>query len=177
MEATMRKTGLLLAAALMIALPAAAQTKSSGKLHCGKADPDYSIEVGDKPGHVVTLAKSTCTWDGSQQIAGLTTKSGVDVESGEVNGASMRATGYHTATMDNGDKYTVRFTGTATMGKDGSGAIEGKWSFVSGTGKLKGIKGSGTYKGTASADGADLNVDGEYTLPAPTAAAPAAKKK
>jgi hypothetical protein len=49
-------------------------------------------------------------------------------------------------------------------GKPVSG--EGTWSFTSGTGKLKGIKGKGTYKGTANADGSmTYQVDGEYSLP------------
>jgi hypothetical protein len=171
----MQKTGVVLLAALAFALPVSAQTKATGKVHCAKADPDYSIEVGDKPGHLVTARKAACTWS-DQQIAGIATKSGVDVTTGEVNGATVRDSGYHTATMENGDKYTVRFTGTATMGKDNSGTIEGKWSFVSGTGKLKGIKGGGTYKGTGNADGSgDVTVDGDYTLPAATT--PAAKKK
>ena len=171
----MRKTGLLWLAALMIALPASAQTKLAGKVHCDKADPNSTIEVGDKANHAVYARKAACTWDGSQEIAGLKTKTGVDVATGEVNGATMRDNGYHTATMDNGDKYVVRFTGTAAMAKDNTGTIDGKWTFVSGTGKLKGIKGSGTYKGTSNADGsADVTVDGDYTL---AAAAPAAKKK
>jgi hypothetical protein len=65
----------------------------------------------------------------------------------------------------------VRFNGTAMMAKDKTGTITGKWTFVSGTGKLKGIKGGGTYKGTAAADGsADVDVEGDYTLPAKTTA-------
>jgi hypothetical protein len=173
----MRKTGLLWLAALMMALPASAQTKLAGKVHCDKADPNSTIEVGDKSNHAMYARKAACTWDGSQEIAGLKTKSGVDVATGEMNGSMMHDSGYHTATMDNGDKYVVRFTGAATMGKDNTGTIDGKWSFVSGTGKLKGIKGSGTYKGTANADGsADVAVDGDYTLaPAAPAKAPAKK--
>jgi len=41
---------------------------------------------------------------------------------------------------------------------------------ASGTGKLKGIKGGGTYKGTAGADGSiTYAVEGEYSLPAKNA--------
>ena len=175
----MRKTGLLWLAAVLLAIPAAAQTKVGGKIHCAKADPDSMIEVGDKPGHTLYARKAACTWeDGSQEIAGLKTKTGVDVATGEVSGTTMRDSGYHTATMDNGDKYVVRFNGAATMAKDNSGTIDGKWSFISGTGKLKGIKGSGTYKGTANADGsADVTVDGDYTLAAKTTAPAATTKK
>lgn len=175
----MRKTGMCVLAVLTLAVPASAQTtataeKLTGKAHCAKSDPNYTVEVGDKPGHMLTMQKTTCTWtDG--QISGLTPKSADDQSTGEVTGASGHATGYHTVTMDNGDKYTVRYTGSMTIGKDNSGTLEGKWTFVSGTGKLKGIKGSGTYKGTGAPDGSgDVTVEGEYTL-AP--AKPAAPKK
>jgi hypothetical protein len=176
----MRKTVLLWLAALLLAVPASAQTKVGGKVHCAKSDPEYSVEVGDKTGHVMALRKTACTWaDGSQEIAGLKTKSGIDVATAEISGTTVRGSGYHTATMDNGDKYTVRISDTGAMNKDNTATVEGKWSFVSGTGKLKGIKGGGTYKGTVNADGtADVDVEGDYTLAAKTTApAPGAKKK
>ena len=89
----------------------------------------------------------------------------------------MHDAGYHVATMDNGDTYAVRFTGNATGAKDKTAAITGKWTFVSGTGKLKGIKGGGTYKGTGAADGsAEVEVEGDYTLAA-KATAPAPTKQ
>ena len=65
----MGKQVLLLLMALSVATSAAAQTKFTGKVHCAKADPDYSIEVGDKPGHVLTARKSACTWTESTDIA------------------------------------------------------------------------------------------------------------
>lgn len=175
----MRTTGFWLLALMTLALPAIAQTtdgtqKMSGKAHCAKPDPDDMVQVGDKPGHALMMTKSTCTWtDG--QVAGLTPKSADDVATGEMNGAMGRNNGYHIVTMDNGDKYTVRYMGTAKMAKDNTGTFEGKWTFVSGTGKLRGIKGSGTYNGIANADGSgDVTVDGNYTL-APEK--PAVKKK
>jgi hypothetical protein len=92
----------------------------------------------------------------------------------------MRDSGYHNATMDNGDTFTVRFQGSSKMNKDNSAPFEGKWTFVSGTGKLKGIKGRGTFKGMAAADGsADVDVEGDYTIapppPPPAKKAPAKK--
>ena len=163
--------------ALSVAASASAQTKLTGKAHCAKADPEYSIEVGDQPGHVLTARKAACTWTEGMEIAGLKVKAAQDVATGEVTGAAMRDAGYHVATMDNGDKYTVRFNGTSMMAKDKTGTISGKWTFVSGTGKLKGIKGGGTFKGTAAADGsADVEVEGDYTLAAKTTAPPPAKQ-
>jgi hypothetical protein len=164
----MRRTSMLWLAAILLAVPASAQTKLSGKVQCAKPDPDYAIEVGDKPGHVMSARKQTCVED--WKIADLAVKTGQDVATGEMNGATGRDNGYHTATMENGDKYVVHFGGTTTAAKDGTATFDGKWSFVSGTGKLKGIKGGGTYKGTGKADGSgEVMVEGDYTLPAPAA--------
>ena len=45
-------------------------------------------------------------------------------------------------------------------------SADGTWSFTGGTGKLKGIKGKGTYKGTGAPDGTvTYEVEGEYELP------------
>jgi hypothetical protein len=45
-------------------------------------------------------------------------------------------------------------------------SAEGKWSFGGGTGKLKGLKGKGTYKGKGAPDGTlTVEVEGEYELP------------
>ena len=42
----------------------------------------------------------------------------------------------------------------------------GTWTFTGGTGKLKGIKGKGTYKDKGAADGSGtIEVEGEYELP------------
>ena len=44
-------------------------------------------------------------------------------------------------------------------------ADDGGWQECKGTGKCKGIKGKGTYKGTPNADGTvSYKVDGEYSL-------------
>jgi hypothetical protein len=124
------------------------------------------IEVGDKPGHMLMVEKASCTYTMPLEIAGAKSKDGTDASTMEISGSTGRDNGYHTATMDNGDKFVVRFSGSSKMNKDNSMAFEGKWTFVSGTGKLKGIRGGGTYKGSAAADGSnDVDVEGEYTIP------------
>jgi len=52
--------------------------------------------------------------------------------------------------------------------KDGKpDTTEGTWSYTGGTGKLKGIKGKGTYKGKADSSGnMVVEVEGDYELPA-----------
>jgi len=65
--------------------------------------------------------------------------------------------------MENGDKAYYRYQGTAVL-KDGAPQTEtGPWRLIRGTGKLKGLTGKGTYKGTAGADGTmTYEVQGEY---------------
>ncbi len=170
----MRKAAVIFVMVLALALTASAQTKISGKQNCAKADPNYTIETGHKPGHVLTLHKALCTWTTPLEIGGGTTKDGVDVGTTEMSGETGRENGYHTSTMANGDKFYVHYWGTLKVSKDGSAAFAGKWSFVSGTGAVKGIKGGGTYKGKGKADlSGEVDVEGSYTLPAAKPAAPA----
>jgi len=156
-----------------LTLTTSAQTKVSGKAHCPKAESN-SQDVGDKPGHLLLLQKQTCTYTTEMEIAGAKTKEETDVFTTDMNGAMGHDNGYGVLTMDNGDKFALRFSGSTKMSKDKTGAFEGKWLFTSGTGKLKGIKGGGTYKGTAAADGSnDFDVEGDYTIPEAKPAAPA----
>jgi hypothetical protein len=163
----MRKTGFLLLLAVALAAPASGQSKTSGNVHCAKADPDYTLNVAD--GHVLTLNKSACTWSDVTPTEGVSLKSGEDFTSGEMHGAMGHSSGYHVAKMDNGDTVVVHFAGEVTAAKDQTAVLQGKWSYVSGTGKMKGIKGGGTFKGTANADGtSEAMVVGTYTLPTAT---------
>lgn len=169
----MRKSMAVFAMLSALTLPVAAQTKISGKLNCGKPDVNSSAEVPDAAGHMVMLSKATCTWSAPLDIDGVKTKSAIDVATAEAHGASGTQHGYSVSTMDNGDKTTASYSGTLQMNKDGSGTFKGTWKFTSGTGKFKGIRGTGTYTGSANADGsASGDIEGEYTL-----SAPAAKKK
>ncbi len=145
---------------------AGAQTKISGTIQCAKPDPQNTIDVGDRPGHVLMIAKSTCTWTKAMEIGGASTKEGYSVSSVDVMGAKGTTSGYHVSTTDGGDKLNVRFRGTDSMKQGEPPSSEGTWSFTGGTGKLKGLKGKGTYKGAGSADGTvTFEVEGEYELP------------
>jgi hypothetical protein len=100
------------------------------------------------------------------EMAGLKSTTYTAAVTSDVNGAKSQDRGYVVMTMDNGDKAFVRFQGAGTSNPGGAHSGEGTWSYTGGTGKLKGLKGKGTYKGSgASADVTEDQVEGEYTLP------------
>jgi hypothetical protein len=164
----MKKPVIAVLTAFFAVMMAHAQTKVTGKAACAKPETNYSIDVGDRPGHALMLQKATCKWTTPLEIEGMHSQDGVDVTSADSTGATISERGYHVAAMDNGDKFFVRYQGTIKTSKDGSAAFEGKWTFINGTGKLRGLKGGGTYKGTGAADGSgNIDVEGEYSLAAP----------
>ncbi len=159
------RTGLAFLAAVALAAAAGAQTKQSGTVQCAKPDPQHMIEVGDEPNHFMGVVKSTCTWTTPMDTAGLKSKDGHSVAAIDATGDKSTSHGVHVSTMDNGDKIYVRFQGSGTS-KDGATQTDsGKWSYTGGTGKLKGIKGGGTYKGKGNADSSmTYEIAGSYSL-------------
>jgi hypothetical protein len=143
-----------------------AQTKISGTVKCSKPDQSQKIDVGDKPNHAFAISQGKCTWTKPMTIAGIQTKEDVGTNSGETTSTGAKGHGYVLGTMSNGDKFSVR-TQTNDAYKDGNlQTTQGTWSFTSGTGKLSGIQGKGTFKGKPEADGSVvIDVEGEYTLP------------
>ena len=149
-----------------LAAVASAQTKISGTLQCGKADPVYAIQVGDRPNHSFVISQIKCTWTKPLEIAGVQSKEDVYTGFSEVSGNRSNGHSYGVVTMATGDKCYVRPHGSSTL-KDGMlESAEGKWTFVGGTSMLKGLKGKGTYQGKGAADGTSTwEIEGEYELP------------
>ena len=141
-----------------------AQTKVSGTATC-KPDPQTAVPLSDKPDHSVAVGRAQCTWTGFT-IAGIATKSGVSTDFDEMSADGVAFHGYHVATMANGDTTVARYEGKATM-KDGKPVGSGgTWTYEGGTGKLKGVKGKGTFNGAPNADGSvTYRIEGEYKLP------------
>jgi len=156
----------LLLLGVLVAAGLSAQTKVSGTATC-KSDPAASppVPLTDKPNHAFAVDKAQCTWT-NFAVAGLPYKDGISTSLNEITADTSSFTGYHVATTTNGDTTVSKFQGSGKLkdGKPVSG--EGTWSFASGTGKLKSIKGKGTFKGTANADGTmTYLVNGVYQLP------------
>lgn len=143
-----------------------AQTKYTFSGKCAKADKAQSIPAGDKDGHVFMVQQGKCTTDNGG-IGEAKSKEGVYTEHDDVMGNQLKAWGVYVETYDNGDKVFYNYQGASTT-KDGA-LVTGSntWRLAGGTGKMKGIKGSGGCKLTPG-DGGGLNYSctGEYTLAA-----------
>jgi hypothetical protein len=148
--------------ALAVAM-ASAQTKTSLSGKCGKPDVQQNIPAGDQQGHAFTLAQGKCSATGD--VGGAAGKEGAFSEHGDVTAMHMKNWGVFVETFDNGDKIIYNYQGTGTM-KDGAfQAGTNKYQIAGGTGKMKGIKGSGTCKLTGTSDGGtDYSCSGEYAL-------------
>jgi len=148
--------------ALAVAM-ASAQTKTSISGTCSKPDLQQSVPTGDQPGHAFTLAQGKCTSKG--EVGGAMSKEGAFSEHGDVTPTHMKNWGVFVETYDSGDKIFYNYQGIGAM-KDGAFRTgTNKYQISGGTGKMKGIKGSGTCKLTGTADGGtDYLCTGEYTL-------------
>jgi hypothetical protein len=161
--------------ALAVAM-ASAQTKTSMKGKCGKPDVEQSIPAGDQEGHAFMISQGKCTADG--KIGGAMGKDGVFSEHAEAMGTRVKNSGVFVETLDSGDKIFYNYQGTQTMKDNMLQTGTNKYQIAGGTGKMKGIKGSGGCKLTGGADGSvDYTCTSEYTLAGAAKEKPAAKAK
>jgi len=157
----------VIAVGLLSAVHLTAQTKISGTLACAKPAPLYTLDVGDRTGHALVLAKSACSWTRPMQIDGVNSTQSHDVNMVDVDGLNSDSNGYDVTDMVNGDRVFIRFSGTDKSTKDGKPLSSGTWRFIGGTGRFDGITGKGTYKGGPDANGIYVSqIDGDYILPA-----------
>jgi len=152
--------------ALTFVATAQAQTKFSMKAQCEKPDPNYNAPVGDQANRVMSLSQDKCSVTQGGEIAGTTMSGEEDTFVSDISGSVSRDRGYSMSTLANGDHTVSQWEGSTTLKDNAPVSGQGTWSFVDGTGKLKGVKGKGTYKAQFNSDGtATLEVQGEYRLP------------
>ncbi len=124
-----------------------------------------TVAVTDEGQHSISLDQRTCKWDKPIVLVGLPgleyTATGVD----DVQFDKSRDQGYVVGTVSNGDKYFLRYEGTATL-KDGVPLnLEGGWHYTGGTGKLRGLSGGGTYTAKPTASGGmSFEIEGAYQI-------------
>jgi hypothetical protein len=160
----MKKHLLLFVCASALASSAVADGKVSGSYDCDKADPYLRIPIPDQPGQFFQISQSKCAWTKPATVAGIEVKDGTETTFADVTAyGEVSLTARHEATFTNGDKAFVRITGSA---------LRGKWWFTGGTGKLQGMKGSGTWTGklksTEPGHGVIVDITGSYKLPKKT---------
>lgn len=166
----MKTKHILVVTLVLSAALAVAQTKVSGTIDCGKPDKQNAIEIAANRSYMI--AQSKCTWSKPMDFNGAQTKEALFTEFSEVNGERSRAHGVSTETFANGDKMEVTTQATGTN-KDGKVTSDGKWTLSRGTGKVKGLKGGGTYKCSGTMEKISCEVEGEYNAAPP----PPEKKK
>jgi len=136
--------------------------KVEGKVRCEKPDPAYSIDVPDRPGHALTIAKRKCTWTEPMLIMGAKTKDGVAVGYAEKSEGMLHVSGFETDTLDDGEKLTWKSMGQV-LAEKGPATATGRWSLMRGTGRFRGIKGGGSYEEKLDADDVlVLELEGVY---------------
>jgi hypothetical protein len=143
---SMRKVFVVAICLMLFASLAVAQSKLETKWHCGKPPAEQKFGVGDVAGHSYAIMQGTCNATSSN----IGEKMGAYTEFQERWIASYTNHGRFNVTMDNGDKTYYTYEGTGNPEKK---AASNKWKIVSGTGKHKSTKGSGTCSGTLLDDG------------------------
>ena len=144
--------------------------KISGVLECEKPERT-STEVGDMPGHVLSIGKSPCRWTKPLALGRLKTYKGESKSLRDQRGDVAQERGYHVGrTGGKGDIYYFRFDGLIRSRDGVPETVKGRWVFTGGTGELEGLQGAGTYTGTFDENGvATIDMEGEHRPKPPLA--------
>jgi len=157
----MRKLSFVACSLLVFGSLTMAQGKVDTKWHCPKESVNHKLDVGDVPDHSYMILQGTCT--ATSSLSGFTEKNNQWTEFQEIWKSSSDFHGRMNVTMDNSDM--VYYTYGVSMPVDTTKPVSQKWKILSGTGKYKGIKGSGTCSGKVNADGsADWECTGTYSI-------------
>ncbi len=159
---------LILAGFMLPTLAARAQTSGaiSASSMCERSILHQTANVGDGGHHTISLDQRVCSWSRPFTIAGARGKhyTATGVDDVQFNRSSDQ--GYAVGTMEDGDNYFLRYQGTAVMKGPVPVHLEGRWRFTGGTGRLAGLKGSGTYGARPTPDGRMVfTIKGNYALP------------
>jgi hypothetical protein len=153
-------------AILWVAGAASAQTKISVAEQCGRPTSEYTIPVGDHPGHVFRIEQTSCTEEPALEIGGVAVKEHHATGFSEMDGGKGKDHWFHVFVMANGDSVFARSEGTAEFDGLRFRSSSAEWTFLPGTGKFQGLKGSGTLKCHPGTGGFACQAEGEYSLPA-----------
>jgi hypothetical protein len=147
------------------AAPAMAETRIAGTVVCSGPEEIHVMRLSDHPDHFFVMSEGKCNWTKPVDIAGTHTQKDAAVVTKEVDGNQARLRGYVTETTASGDKFSYRILGTQALERGKTVSESGRWTIVSGTGKLKGLQGEGKYSGKLLGGNMVFQLAGEYHFP------------
>jgi len=101
------------------------------------------MQVGDVPGHIVGIVDARgLSFLENGEVATYSSKITFDL----INGTGPHQT-YGLTTFEDKSTITTLNKGTTTAREDGTSTFEGTLTYLGGTGRFAGIKGSGSYRG------------------------------
>jgi hypothetical protein len=131
---------------------------------CGKADPQHLLPAGDRPNHSLGVEAAKCSWSKPLEIGSDKTKESMATDILEISGNQIHFHGVHELTMQSGDKVALPYQGRGSSKDNNASQIQGTFTFAHGTGKLKGMKGKGTFSCKSAGEGEHCDVEGDYEL-------------
>ena len=143
------------------AVLALAQTHIAGTVVCSGPEETHVMRLSDHANHFFVMSQGKCHWTKPIDIAGTRTQSDEATVSKEVRSNHARVHGYVTETTASGDKFSYRILGEQVIDHGKTVSEQGHWTIVSGTGKLKGLHGKGTYTGKLQGDNMVFDLEGE----------------
>jgi hypothetical protein len=133
---------------------------------CGNSAVHQTVLINDDRQHSVSLDQRSCTSKAPIEISGLTGTDYISYGVDDVQNQQSVDRGYVVGTMKNGDRYFLKYEGTATMNGNIPEYLEGKWNFTGGSGRLQQLQGGRTYTARPTADGSmEFVIRGNYELP------------
>jgi hypothetical protein len=149
----MRKLVLVVCSLILCVTIAAAKDKISSQWKCdGKPSDEKSLAVPDQDGHAFHISQGKCTSE-KGAMGDAKEQEGAWTQFDDAHGTSVANHGVFVVTLSTGDKVFYDYHGTQIV-KDGKiDTASNQWTLSGGTGKFKGVKGSGGCKGSGNADG------------------------
>ena len=163
----MRSICFLVAFSLMASAFLQGQVKGSFSetSFCATATVHQTVLINDDRQHSMSLDQRRCTSKEPIQIGGLTGTEYVAYGVDDVQNGHSVDRGYVVGSMKNGDRYFLKYEGTATMNGNVPEHLEGKWTFTGGSGQIKELQGEGTYTARPTTDGGmEFVIQGSYEL-------------
>lgn len=143
----MRTYSLIIGLSLFAVPPLPAQDLS-GEGTCDQPEVNQVVPIGDAPDHSFALSKNRCRWTKPFEIAGERAEGGTAVQLAERSGNTSKFRGHYLDRMAGGDTVHYSYQGTTTFQDEKPQSVAWTWNIVEGTGKLRGLIGQGSCKGS-----------------------------